>query len=132
MSWMFGVHRGSRSPSRCCVWHCRKSVARPAHTPAVSAYPDRQRLYQGAHPWKSTAIACAKDLAKGRVVVVAGFQGKMNREYYHVGRGGSDTTGVALAAALKADECQIYTDVDGVYTTDPRVQEARRLDQDHF
>ena len=70
------------------------------------------------------------DLAKGRVVVVAGFQGvDAQGNITTLGRGGSDTTGVALAAALKADECQIYTDVDGVYTTDPRVvSEARRLD----
>jgi len=69
------------------------------------------------------------DLDAGYVVVVAGFQGvDENGNTTTLGRGGSDTTGVALAAALKADECQIYTDVDGVYTTDPRVvPEARRL-----
>ncbi len=74
------------------------------------------------------------DLAKGRVVVVAGFQGvDENGNITTLGRGGSDTTGVALAAALKADECQIYTDVDGVYTTDPRVvPEARRLEHITF
>ena len=71
-----------------------------------------------------------RDLDLGRVVVVAGFQGiDDGGNITTLGRGGSDTTGVALAAALKADECQIYTDVDGVYTTDPRiVPEARRLD----
>jgi len=69
------------------------------------------------------------DLAKGTVVVVAGFQGMDEAgNITTLGRGGSDTTGVAIAAALRADECQIYTDVDGVYTTDPRmVPEARRL-----
>jgi len=69
------------------------------------------------------------DLDSGHAVVVAGFQGvDENGNITTLGRGGSDTTGVALAAALKADECQIYTDVDGVYTTDPRiVPEARRL-----
>lgn len=74
------------------------------------------------------------DLDAGRVVVVAGFQGvDENGNITTLGRGGSDTTGVALAAALKADECQIYTDVDGVYTTDPRVVErARRLEQITF
>ena len=74
------------------------------------------------------------DLAAGRVVVVAGFQGVDEEgNITTLGRGGSDTTGVALAAALKADECQIYTDVDGVYTTDPRVvPEARRLDRITF
>jgi len=71
------------------------------------------------------------DLEKGRVVVVAGFQGvDEDGNITTLGRGGSDTTAVALAAALKADECQIYTDVDGVYTTDPRiVPGARRLDR---
>jgi aspartate kinase len=70
------------------------------------------------------------DLNAGMIVVVAGFQGvDAEGNITTLGRGGSDTSGVALAAALKADECQIYTDVDGVYTTDPRiVPEARRLD----
>jgi len=74
------------------------------------------------------------DLEAGRVVVVAGFQGvDENGNITTLGRGGSDTTGVALAAALKADECQIYTDVDGVYTTDPRVVDgARRLERITF
>lgn len=74
------------------------------------------------------------DLSAGRVVVVAGFQGMDDAgNITTLGRGGSDTTGVALAAALKADECQIYTDVDGVYTTDPRVVEgATRLDRITF
>jgi aspartate kinase len=74
------------------------------------------------------------DLDAGRVVVVAGFQGIDDEgNITTLGRGGSDTTAVALAAALKADECQIYTDVDGVYTTDPRVvAEARRLDKITF
>ena len=74
------------------------------------------------------------DLAVGRVVVVAGFQGvDEDGNITTLGRGGSDTTAVALAAALKADECQIYTDVDGVYTTDPRVvPDARRLDRITF
>ena len=74
------------------------------------------------------------DLQVGRVVVVAGFQGvDHNGNITTLGRGGSDTSGVALAAALNADECQIYTDVDGVYTTDPRmVADARRLDKITF
>ncbi len=73
-------------------------------------------------------------LKAGKVVVVAGFQGvDPEGNITTLGRGGSDTTGVALAAALKADECQIYTDVDGVYTTDPRVEpRARRLDRITF
>lgn len=75
----------------------------------------------------STAIQA--DLAAGQVIVVAGFQGvDEHGAITTLGRGGSDTTAVALAATLQADECQIYTDVDGVYTTDPRiVPEARRL-----
>ncbi len=75
-----------------------------------------------------------KDLDAGRVVVVAGFQGvDGDGNITTLGRGGSDTTAVALAAALKADECQIYTDVDGVYTTDPRVEpKARKLDRITF
>ena len=75
-----------------------------------------------------------RDLNGGRVVVVAGFQGVDDEgNITTLGRGGSDTTGVALAAALKADECQIYTDVDGVYTTDPRVVDnARRLNEITF
>ena len=75
-----------------------------------------------------------EDLVGGNVVVVAGFQGvDESGNITTLGRGGSDTTGVALAAALKADECQIYTDVDGVYTTDPRVEsQARRLERITF
>ncbi|MDS4020332.1 MAG: aspartate kinase [Candidatus Competibacter sp.] len=78
--------------------------------------------------------AMRADLGAGRIVVVAGFQGVDEEgNITTLGRGGSDTTGVALAAALEADECQIYTDVDGVYTTDPRVvPEARRLDRITF
>ncbi len=75
-----------------------------------------------------------KDLQDNKVIVVAGFQGidELGR-ITTLGRGGSDTTAVAMAAALKADECQIYTDVDGVYTTDPRVEpKARKLDRITF
>jgi aspartate kinase len=75
-----------------------------------------------------------KDLNDGNIVVVAGFQGSDDAgNITTLGRGGSDTTAVALAAALKADECQIYTDVDGVYTTDPRVvSSAKRLEKITF
>jgi len=70
-----------------------------------------------------------QSLKKGQVPIVAGFQGiSPEGDITTLGRGGSDTTAVALAAALKADECQIYTDVDGIYTTDPRIEpEARKL-----
>jgi aspartate kinase len=78
--------------------------------------------------------ALTKDLAAGTVPVVAGFQGRAaNGDLTTIGRGGSDTTAVALAVVLGADECQILTDVDGVYTTDPRmVPEARRLPRVSF
>ena len=91
-----------------------------AHTKARILNIDEQRVRQ--------------DLQEGRIVVVAGFQGiDEDNNITTLGRGGSDTTAVALAAALKADECQIYTDVDGVYTTDPRVvPNARRLDKITF
>ena len=74
------------------------------------------------------------DLAAGRVVIVTGFQGvDSDHNITTLGRGGSDTSAVAIAAAIKADECLIYTDVDGVYTTDPRVVEnARRLEKVTF
>ena len=80
------------------------------------------------------ADGIAADLAAQRVVVVAGFQGVDEKgNITTLGRGGSDTTAVALAAALKADECQIFTDVDGVYTTDPRIEpDARRLQRITF
>ncbi|AHF04958.1 aspartokinase [Marichromatium purpuratum 984] len=80
------------------------------------------------------AARVGADLKAGRVVVVAGFQGvDESGDITTLGRGGSDTSAVAIAAALKADECQIYTDVDGVYTTDPRVEpKARKLDRITF
>jgi aspartate kinase len=80
------------------------------------------------------ATAIRRDLAEGKVPVIAGFQG-MDKEgnITTLGRGGSDTTAVALAATLKANECQIYTDVEGVYTTDPKiVPQARRLERITF
>jgi len=78
--------------------------------------------------------AVTKDLDNGCVVVLAGFQGVNDADdVTTLGRGGSDTSAVAMAAALKADECQIYTDVNGVYTTDPRVvSNARKLDRITF
>jgi len=91
-----------------------------AHTKARIREIDDQRLHA--------------DLEQGYVIVVAGFQGvDEHGNITTLGRGGSDTTAVALAAALKAQECQIYTDVDGVYTTDPRVVDgARRLSKITF
>ncbi|MDY0331210.1 MAG: aspartate kinase [Thiomonas sp.] len=110
---------------------------------ALLALGHKARSYTGAQVAIRTNSAFTKariesidadrlkaDLAQGVIPVVAGFQGvDAPGNITTLGRGGSDTSGVALAAALQADECQIYTDVDGVYTTDPRiVPEARRLD----
>jgi len=74
------------------------------------------------------------ELAKGKVVIITGFQGiDADQNITTLGRGGSDTSAVAVAAAMKAEECLIYTDVDGVYTTDPRVvEDARRLTRISF
>src|SRR5690554_1674092 len=89
------------------------------------------KSYNKARIKKIDTESVKNDLNKGRVVVVAGCQGVDEEgNITTLGRGGSDTTAVALAAALKADECQIYTDVDGVYTADPRIcSKARRLDK---
>jgi len=88
----------------------------------------------GRHGWaRITSIEperIRRELAEGRVVVVAGFQGTAGEEIVTLGRGGSDTSAVALAIALGAPRCEIFTDVDGVHTADPRVvPEARRLDE---
>lgn len=92
-----------------------------------------ERLAGKARILKIDAKRLKEELAKGQVVVVAGFQGITENASWAdittLGRGGSDTTAVALAAALKADFCEIYTDVDGVYTADPRVvSDAQKLD----
>jgi len=87
--------------------------------------------HTGARIREVRATRVREELERGRVVIVAGFQGvSPSREVTTLGRGGSDTTAVALAAALGADRCDIYTDVDGVYTADPRrVPGARRIDE---
>lgn len=92
------------------------------------------RAYMKARITSIDSDKIREALALGKVVVVAGFQGvDPEGNITTLGRGGSDTTAVALAAALNADECQIYTDVDGVYTTDPRVEpKARKLDRITF
>lgn len=102
---------------------------------AVSMTGDQIRLKTDASHSKARILDVETEnieshLKQGRVVVVAGFQGRCeNNNITTLGRGGSDTSAVAIAATLKADECQIYTDVDGVYTTDPRVEpNARRLE----
>lgn len=102
---------------------------------AVSMTGDQIRIHTDSRNGKARiedveTENISTQLDAGNVVVVAGFQGRdKNNNITTLGRGGSDTTAVAIAAALKADECQIYTDVDGVYTTDPRVEpRARKLD----
>jgi len=92
-------------------------VTEPVHTKARIRRVNAQRIHD--------------EFAKGNIVIVAGFQGvDANQNITTLGRGGSDTTAVALAAALEADACEIYTDVDGVFTADPRlVPTARKLDE---
>jgi aspartate kinase len=112
--------RESGVPARSYTGGQVRIITDNSHTKARILEIDEQRVRE--------------DLARGNVVVVAGFQG-VDRQgnVTTLGRGGSDTSAVALAAALKAEECQIYTDVDGVYTTDPRiVPEARRLERITF
>jgi aspartate kinase len=92
-------------------------VTDAVHTKARIQHVNAQRIHD--------------EFAKGNIVIIAGFQGvDVNQNVTTLGRGGSDTTAVALAAALKADVCEIYTDVDGVFTADPRlVPTARKLDE---
>jgi aspartate kinase len=89
------------------------------------------KAYKKARIESIDTEAIKKELKKGTIIIVAGFQGvDEDNNITTLGRGGSDTSAVALAAALKADQCDIYTDVDGVYTTDPNVcNKARRLDK---
>ncbi len=90
--------------------------------------------HQRARILSIEAVRLRSELAKGRLVAVAGFQGVTSRgDVTTLGRGGSDTTAVALAVALKADACEIYTDVDGIYTTDPNIcDRARKMDRISF
>lgn len=89
------------------------------------------KAYKKARIMSVDTDGITQELKKGTIVIVAGFQGvDRDNNITTLGRGGSDTSAVALAAALKADECDIYTDVDGVYTTDPNIcSKARRLDR---
>ncbi|EKE71680.1 aspartate kinase [Gallaecimonas xiamenensis] len=107
--------------------------------PALSLTGDQVRVqtdhrHGKARILKVDTAVMDQALARGQVVIVAGFQGRgPDNAITTLGRGGSDTTAVALAAALKASECQIFTDVDGIYTTDPRIEpQARRLDSIDF
>ena len=107
--------------------HCQEKLLALYHTLPV---PQTDTSHTKARIENIDDEKMRADLAAGKVVIVAGFQGISSEgNISTLGRGGSDTSAVAIAAALKADECQIYTDVDGVYTTDPRVvPEARRMD----
>ncbi len=98
---------------------------------AFQAGIETDNLYSNARITKVKREVLDQTLAKGLVPVIAGFQGMTESfEITTLGRGGSDTSAVAIAAALKADRCDIYTDVDGVYTCDPRiVHDARRIDR---
>ncbi len=112
-----------------------ESIGQPARSYTGGQVPIETDAAHGRARIRSiTRERIEADLAAGRVVIVAGFQGTDQAgNITTLGRGGSDTTAVALAAALKADECQIYTDVTGVYTTDPRIEpHARRLDSITF
>jgi aspartate kinase len=104
--------------------HGRASA--PSPTPAARPASSPTLPHQGEDP-DDQRPALEKDLEAGKVVIVAGFQG-MNEDgqITTLGRGGSDLTAIALAAALRADKCEIYTDVDGVYTADPRIVKAAR------
>ncbi|MFN2382340.1 MAG: aspartate kinase [Guyparkeria sp.] len=116
----------------CMALHERGCPARSYTGPQVHILTDS--AFNKARIQDIDGARVRRDLSAGKVVVVAGFQGvDEGGNITTLGRGGSDTTAVALAAALKADECQIYTDVDGVYTTDPRVvPQARRLERITF
>lgn len=87
-----------------------------------------ENAHQGARILEIRPYRLIEELERGRIVIVAGFQGvSRNKEVTTLGRGGSDTTAVALAAALEAEACEIYSDVDGVYTADPRVCPQAKL-----
>src|SRR3954466_12636782 len=111
----------SASPWRCSAWPC---------TPAAwtrSASPDRRAAssptgHTSARIVEVRPVRILEALERGKVVIVAGYQGvSREKEVTTLGRGGSDTTAVALAAALEAEVCEICSDVDGVYTADPRI-----------
>ncbi len=106
--------------------NAKNCPARSFTGPQVGIYTDN--IHTKARILKVKTEVIQRELEKDRIVVVAGFQGvNEHGDITTLGRGGSDTTAVAIAAALKADECQIYTDVDGVYTTDPHFLPAARL-----
>ena len=122
---------GARSPWRCWRWRSGNAGWRRSASRGRRRRSSRTRRTPWRASWRSARRGCARSWRRGRVVIVAGFQGvSRDREVTTLGRGGSDTTAVALAAALGADRCEIFTDVDGVYTADPRrVPGARKLER---
>ena len=129
--WTCSSRPASRSASPSWRWRSRPSASRPSASPGRRSASSPTASTPRRASATSPPSASIQALDSGKVVIVAGFQGV--DEHYNIttlGRGGSDTTAVALAAVLGADACEIYTDVDGVYTTDPRVvPEARKIDR---
>jgi len=113
----------------CMALHSKGHAAISLTGPQAGIYADAD--HTRARITKILPKKVLKELGKRRIVVVAGFQGlNPNEDIATLGRGGSDLTAIAMAAALEADLCEIYTDVEGVYTTDPRVvSDARKLDE---
>ena len=112
----------------------RPRASTPRRSPGARSASSPTTTTPGPRSWRSRATACARRWPPGKVPVVAGFQGvSTEREITTLGRGGSDATAVALAAVLDADVCEIYTDVTGVFTADPRiVPEAHRINRISF
>ena len=121
----------SSRPSRCWPWRCTGWAFPAVSLTGAQAGIVTDRIHTKAKILNITPKKVFEHLDSGHVVIVAGFQGQ--NEEGHIttlGRGGSDLTAIAMAAALKADICEIYTDVDGVYTADPRlVPNAKKIDE---
>ena len=134
VSWMYCFQPANRSRSHCSQWLCKSVAVLAVSSTGRQLGILTDNKFNKARIKSINGARLKKSLDEGYVVVVAGFQGVDEEgNITTLGRGGSDTTAVALAAAVEADECQIYTDVDGVYTTDPRVEpNARRLERITF
>ena len=119
----------SGSRWRCCRWRSASWAATPSASPAASRASSPTIATSTRASSRCGPFRVQDELARGKIVVIAGYQGvSYKREVTTLGRGGSDTTAVAMAAALGAEYCEICSDVDGVYTADPRVvPEARRI-----
>ena len=108
-----------------------RSATRPSRSPALRSASSRIPATPRPRSPRCVQTACARPSTRARSSIVAGFQGTTpDGQITTLGRGGSDTTAVAIAAGIGADVCEIYTDVDGVYTADPRiVPDARKIDR---